>query len=576
MGDKQCKALKHNKQRCSRTAQGSSNFCWQHRFSRFGEASWYNDTTIQLVIALAGLVFAIYSVFLGVSGAKQKDMSNQNKLLKTAIEEYHRQDQENHQQTREVIKQYSQGIPEDLKLAVANVFMDVLKLVDIPQSQWAEKLQEIAKSHQKLLDEKLVLSGDQAVNKLKYRAKRMIESGDYVNADQLYQEAIELEGKTIKFHQENLDKHNLSKAQSLSSRARIAKIRLSYNKAIEFYKEALDVLPAFEETLHVEYLNNLGLLYNTLGKYDQAEVMLDFALSIAEANFGKDHQDVAIVLNNLAMFFMDVNRLPEAEDMLERSVEILGNYGGVLFLDQTWALNNLASLYAKTNRLDDAEKLLKRALAIAEANYVKSPSEVTTLLSNLSGVYAKMNRLSEAEEMLDRSVEIFENYGGKQSANYPKVLNNLASLYTKTNHLDNAEKLLKRALASDEARLGKGHPDVAIELSNLAAIYTITNRLEDAEKLRKRAVEIYHQLNLELDFMHEHFQTEGNLYFNLLLKMGYSKGDARAKLKQLAPELFKKNNMRLKIEMGIVMFILVVLYIRRHKQDRYDLEDALN
>jgi len=49
---KQCKALKLNKQQCSRHAQKDSKYCWQHRFSRFRDTQWYNNTTLQFLATI--------------------------------------------------------------------------------------------------------------------------------------------------------------------------------------------------------------------------------------------------------------------------------------------------------------------------------------------------------------------------------------------------------------------------------------------------------------------------------------------------------------------------------------------
>ena len=60
---KQCKALKLNKQQCSRYAQKDSKYCWQHRFSRFRGAQLYNNTTLQflatIMVTVACFVFSL-------------------------------------------------------------------------------------------------------------------------------------------------------------------------------------------------------------------------------------------------------------------------------------------------------------------------------------------------------------------------------------------------------------------------------------------------------------------------------------------------------------------------------------
>ena len=113
-------------------------------------------------------------------------------------------------------------------------------------------------------------------------------------------------------------------------------------------------------------LNNLASLYETIGRYAEAEPMCVRALEITERVHGPDHQDVAIRLHNLASLYETIGRYAEAEPVLIRALEITEKVHGPNHPDIAIWLNNLAGVYRKTGRYIEAEQLSLRALLIAE------------------------------------------------------------------------------------------------------------------------------------------------------------------------------------------------------------------
>ncbi len=474
------------------------------------------------------------------------------------------------------------AIDEKTKLAIEKIFLNILHKEDIPQWQWPEKLQEITKHHQELLAKlQTIESGDPAVDTLRDKARRIIELGDYDNADQLLRKAVDIDRKAIKSQQERLDNRKLSMSQSLASRADLAETKLDYKKAIDLYKEALDILPQNQQAIQAVYMNNLAFLHHTVANYNEAEPLMKQALAIDEARLGKDHPKVAIRLNNLALLYQATNRLAKAEPLFKRALAIdEASFGkdhpnvatrlnNLAILYQAtnrmaeaeplkkralaiWekslgenhpqvatALNNLAMLYYATNRFSEAEPMFKQALAIDETSFGKDHPNVAIRLNNLAALYQATNRLSEAEPMLKRALAIWEKSLGENHPQVATALNNLAGLYQDTNRLAEAEPMYKQALAIYEASLGKDHPDVARDLNNLAQLYQATNRLAEAEPLMKRVVEILLQFTRRTGHPHPHLEDAVKNYTGLLRQMGYSKDEVDARLNRLAPEMFK-------------------------------------
>ena len=69
-------------------------------------------------------------------------------------------------------------------------------------------------------------------------------------------------------------------------------------------------------------LNNLAVLHNAQGKYDQAELLYKRSLAIKEKAFGLEHADVAQVLEDYGGFLKATQRVDQGQAMLDRAAAI--------------------------------------------------------------------------------------------------------------------------------------------------------------------------------------------------------------------------------------------------------------
>jgi CHAT domain-containing protein len=113
-------------------------------------------------------------------------------------------------------------------------------------------------------------------------------------------------------------------------------------------------------------LNNLAELYQTTGRYAEAEPLYKRSLEIRERVFGKNHPDVATSLNNLAFIYQDTGRYAEAEPLYMRSLEIHEKTLGKEHPDVAAVLNNLAMLYQNTDRHHESHEMRNRGIKIEE------------------------------------------------------------------------------------------------------------------------------------------------------------------------------------------------------------------
>jgi len=240
-------------------------------------------------------------------------------------------------------------------------------------------------------------------------------------------------------------------------------------------------------------LNNLAGLYQSMGRFGDAEPLFSRALTIREAQLGPDHPDTAGSLNNLAGLYQSMGRFGDAEPLFSSALTIREAQLGPDHPDTATSLNNLAALYKSMGRFGDAEPLYSRALTIYEVQLGPDHPHTATSLNNLAALYKSMGRFGDAEPLYSRALTIREAQLGPDHPHTASSLNNLAALYFATQRYSEAEPLLTRALAISAAQLGENHPAVALRQLSLAILYSTLHRYADAEPLYVQAITTFLQ-----------------------------------------------------------------------------------
>ena len=215
-------------------------------------------------------------------------------------------------------------------------------------------------------------------------------------------------------------------------------------------------------------LNNLAVLYDSMGDYAKAEPLYRRALAIHEKALGPEHPDTATSLNNLAGLYNSMGDYAKAEPLYRRALAIREKALGPEHPATATSLNNLAGLYRAMGDYAKAEPLYRRALAIREKALGPEHPSTATSLNNLAELYKAMGDYAKAEPLYRRALAIREKALGPEHPSTATSLNNLAGLYRSMGDYAKAEPLYQRALAIREKALGPEHPDTATSLNNLA------------------------------------------------------------------------------------------------------------
>ncbi|MBC7822487.1 MAG: tetratricopeptide repeat protein [Candidatus Parcubacteria bacterium] len=160
--------------------------------------------------------------------------------------------------------------------------------------------------------------------------------------------------------------------------------RQEQEMAIDYFRKAIDLQAGSDqEEDFANSLSWLAYLYESQGRYPEAEPLYLQALEIRQRQLGNDHPSVATSLNNLASLYESQGRYPEAEPLYLQALEIRQRQLGDDHPDVATSLNNLAGLYESQGRYPEAEPLYLQALSIALEKLGETHPNTQTVRENL-------------------------------------------------------------------------------------------------------------------------------------------------------------------------------------------------
>jgi len=234
-------------------------------------------------------------------------------------------------------------------------------------------------------------------------------------------------------------------------------------------------------------LNNLGVAYTSLGRYEQARPLLERAYDLRKRLPGPGTQEFAETAQALANVYRLEGKYAQAEPLFRQALEIREQAVGEHNPLVADSLNALGECLFLEDRMADAETSLRRALAL-EAGKEDSLSAGTR--NYLALVVQHKGDFNEQLQLLEEAVEITKRVEGADSPNYAIYLQNLAGAEMDQGDLLAGERTEREALDIRRRVSGNGHPELAYTLNNLGWVLLAKGDWKGAIPLLREALEI--------------------------------------------------------------------------------------
>ncbi|TPX14735.1 uncharacterized protein E0L32_005130 [Thyridium curvatum] len=227
-------------------------------------------------------------------------------------------------------------------------------------------------------------------------------------------------------------------------------------------------------------LRDLGMIYQTHGKYKQAEELYTSVLEAQEMST-HDKFETALTKDGLARAKSMQDRNEEAAELFQQARPDILNRLGAQSLEYLLLLSGLGTVRQDQGHLEEAAELYKSALEGLRQIQGVTGVEFAGVAAFLSQVYKLQGRLGEAEDLSRQSVQgMLSRYGPTHPATM-KWKQNLAIVLEEAGKLAEARSLLQEVLEFRRDTLGETHPSTLRTWYNLACTYFVEEDFEEAE-----------------------------------------------------------------------------------------------
>jgi serine/threonine protein kinase len=240
-------------------------------------------------------------------------------------------------------------------------------------------------------------------------------------------------------------------------------------------------------------MDAIGEVDRGLGRYDEAEPLLQRALALRRQVFGLDALEVAESLEHLAELENEKSHRADAESHLRRALAIRRGRGdGDLAMVKTLNLLGvtLVEKGVSPKAAPEIEALHREALAIARrVGGPASMTEAETLLA-LANLQRALGSYTAAERSFREALAVERKALGDRDPRLYRDQSDLGGFLVDAGKLKEAESVLRPCLAMQRKILGRGHPDAMATLTNLAVGLDQQGRHVEAEPLHREVLEL--------------------------------------------------------------------------------------
>ena len=272
-------------------------------------------------------------------------------------------------------------------------------------------------------------------------------------------------------------------ATVLGEIAKVYYYKGEYNISIDYYERQRDVAKISSKGQSLKYaqsLNNLSVLYQTVGRDAEVESLLLESAKIKKKIGGGNDSTYAKTLNNLGQYYYSRGNYPEASGYFENSLEIKEKLLGKDNPSVATTKVNIGLLSVATGNNEKAMKFFKEASKSFKKSLGETHPDAISVDFHLASLLISMGEVDKAEKYLDR---LSQNADALMSSLTEQNINSLfglAKLQIKLDKNENAKELLKKLLPAAKAKIGNSHPTYGKILKALGITLWISGDLESA------------------------------------------------------------------------------------------------
>lgn len=259
------------------------------------------------------------------------------------------------------------------------------------------------------------------------------------------------------------------------------------DSAMYYYTKAQTIAESLDnQELIAGNLNNMGIIYQDIGDLNAAYKAYSKALQKYQSLQGFEEQQ-ALILNNIGLIFNSLGKNKQSITYHHKAVELSRRKSNPLNLAMSYT--NLGSAFSDAGELDSALKYHLLSFEVVEQ--VSDVYGQARALMNMANVYRKMNQKENALSCYNRSMAICESNGITFGVLLNKV--NISEMYADDGKHHQAIKGYREALdLTEQMKL----PPIAVEVyKGLYQSLKAIGKFDDAIEM----LEMHHHIRDSLE-----------------------------------------------------------------------------
>ena len=192
----------------------------------------------------------------------------------------------------------------------------------------------------------------------------------------------------------------------------------------------------------------------------------------------------ARMMQTLGRVYSSLGLYQQAQPLLEQALTIMKNAGDESRSEMAEGLLELSFVYGAQRKYTEALLLSREALLIREEELGADHLEVAPALERLGTLLRDTGDYEQARAHLERSLAIREDAQGPEYVGIVRTLTELGRLHNMIGEYEEAVRLYERALLIGEKELGEDHPQVAQSLTELNFLKRRRGDPEEVEESR--------------------------------------------------------------------------------------------
>lgn len=238
-------------------------------------------------------------------------------------------------------------------------------------------------------------------------------------------------------------------AQSYSGMAAAYSQKDDFSNAELYFKKAKTIMMSNTRATQMlpAVCKNLGVLYCSSGRYDDARAEFDYASGLIDSSVDKDWSVAADIYSGYAEMSLQKNELDAAETYINKAIEIKKQLYGEKNIRLSEDYNRLALIYKQRSDLENALTYFKLSGNIIAATYGIKHPDLGGIYNNIVGLYILNDDPEGVEEYYSKALASYSECFGPDNPFSGFIYNNMGKLYMSKSDYQSAENEFNRAIA---------------------------------------------------------------------------------------------------------------------------------